>query len=334
MGIVKKAKKILANKTVKRSLEIGKGGLSALAAVNAAKKGDVGRSDKKGSAAIKAVLGKKGYKSLVQGEKKLIGDKNAKLLTRVKETGVQLGSAAYSLKKGDLKGAEQHLGKGIAEGVGRGNLRVAEHFGQDLIGKKNYNAIHKYGKRGLETGLSLASAIGAASTGNELGALKYGTAAVRQGVGAEKIHQGQRLLKKKIGEDNYNMLMNSYKAAQLGIDLAKGAHGLNNAYEKDNKVQMLNKSIKLAKKSKQAYELFKDVHDQANASHVPVGHPIVTAGDQSSVPSSSYSSGPIGGSSKKPMIMTPIGGGGKKPAVIVAAASNKPIGGSSGKPRM
>lgn len=38
MGIVKKAKKILANKTVKRSLEIGKGSLSALAAVNAAKK--------------------------------------------------------------------------------------------------------------------------------------------------------------------------------------------------------------------------------------------------------------------------------------------------------
>lgn len=300
MGIVKKVKAAAKSKPAQRGLEIAKGAIAARAAYKAAGKGNVGKADTKQNAAMKGLLGQKGYKAVIKGEKNLIGNKNAKALDRTKRTGVALGSAAYSFSHGDARGAKNNLGQAIKIGVGINNLRVAQHAGQDAIGKKNYNAIHKYGKRALNVGLDVASTAGAIEGGNYLGAANYGSNAVRTAIGAEKLHQGKRALRDKIGQKNYDMLNNSYKAAQLGLAIGKTASDLSKAHDEQKYLKVAMKAKKLYGQANQAHGLFQNIHANAKASSVPVGNSVVTPSTSYTKVAPTPSSGPIGIGGKKP----------------------------------
>jgi hypothetical protein len=301
MGILKKVKSVAKSAPVKRGVQVVKGVIAARSAVKAIQKGNVGKADAKGSSALKNLLGKEGYSSLVKGEKKLIGEKNAKALDRVKRTAVSAGSAGYSFSKGDFRGAKDNLGDAITTGVGKNNLRVAQHAGQDAIGKNNYNAIHKYGKRSLNVGLDVMSAASAIERGDYFAAAKYGGNAVRTGIGAEKLHEGKRALRDKIGQKNYDLLNNSYKAAQLGHDIGKTAADFSNAKDEQKYMKMAAKAKKLHDQATKAHELFKDIHAQAKAHNVPVGHAsIVSAEPVQGRPNVQTTLTPIGGKSTRP----------------------------------
>lgn len=300
MGIIKKLKTAAKSAPAKRTLQVAKGALAARSAYKALGKGDIGKADKKQNAAMKGLLGEKAYKAVIKKEKSLIGEKNAKALDRAHRTGVALGSAAYSFSKGDARGAKDNLGQAIKIGVGINNLRVAQHAGQDAIGKKNYNAIHKYGKRSLNVGLDVASTAGAIERGDYMGAAKYGSNAVRTAIGAEKLHQGKRALRDKIGQRNYDLLNNSYKAAQLGLSMGKTASDLSKAHDEQKYFKMAMKAKKLHGQANEAHGLFKSIHSDAKAKDVPVGHSTITA-------------------NPKKINTTPIGGGGKKPPPSIVA---------------
>lgn len=310
MGIVKKLKSAAKSAPAKRVLQVAKGALAARTAYKAIEKGNIGKADAKQNAAMKGILGEKGYKSLIKKEKSLIGEKNAKALDRVKRTGVALGSAAYSFSKGDARGAKNNLGDAITIGVGKNNLRIAQHKGQDTIGKKNYNAIHKYGKRSLNVGLDVASTAGAIERGDYLGAAKYGSNAVRTAIGAEKLHQGKRALRDKIGQRNYDMLNNSYKAAKLGADIGKTASNISSAHDAQKYMKVAAQSKKLYGQANLAHDLFKTIHTDSKAKSVPMGHPSIVAGEPQQVKRLPSLLAP---SSQGAIAPAPIGGGGKKP---------------------
>jgi hypothetical protein len=314
MGIIKKIKTAAKSAPAKRGLQVAKGALAARSAYKALGKGDIGKADKKQNAAMKGLLGEKAYKSIIKKEKSLIGEKNAKILDRVKRTGVAAGSAAYSFSKGDARGAKEHLGDAITVGVGRNNLRVAQHKGQDIIGKKNYNAIHKYGNRALNVGLDVASTAGAIERGDYLGAANYGGNAIRTAIGAEKLHEGKRALRDKIGQRNYDMLNNSYKAAKLGADIGKTASDLSSAHEAQKYMKVAIKAKKLYGQANEAHGLFKTIHTDAKASKVKMGHPSIVAGEpQQGRPNARVMPTLITPSKVAVLPPTPIGSGGKKP---------------------
>jgi hypothetical protein len=319
MGIIKKLKSAAKTTPAKIAIRGVKGALDARSAYKALGKGNIAKADAKQNSAMKGLLGKKAYAAVIKKEKSLIGEKNAKALDRVHRTGVALGGAAYLAGKGNLRGSKDSLGQAITIGVGQNNLRVAQHKGQDTIGKKNYNAIHKYGNRALNTYLDVGSAVGAAERGDYIGAAGYAGNAIRTGIGAEKLHQGKRALRDKIGQKNYDMLNNSYKAAKLGASIGKTASDLSSAHDAQKYMKVAMKAKKLYSQANEAHGLFKSIHSSAKAGNVAVGHDTATASEGRPMVTVTAPRKPIGGGGIKPiMVSAPpkaIGGGGKKPGM-------------------
>jgi hypothetical protein len=271
---------------------------------------NVMRIDDLKKSALKDALGEKKYKQMIQGTKKLVGEKTYRRLDRAEQVSLQLDDAAYQGSRGNFKGSKDALGRAITKGVGKKALREGQHAGQDLIGKKNYNAIHHIGNRTLNVGLSVASAYAAAKKGNPKGALNYGLNAVRTGVGAKAIHKVKGQIRDKIGQKNYDLLNNSYKAMQMGMDIGKTMSQINEGYDLGKSQKMVNKTIKLANQTRKAAKLIKTAHKQAGA-HPDTGSIIAQAGPEPrpmTVTTSNVSnknvSAPIGG-----------GGGGKRPRI-------------------
>jgi hypothetical protein len=308
MGIFKKvksvassAKNVIKSVPVARGTQVVKGALAAKAAVKALSKGDLGKAQAKGAAGLKGLLGDKAYYAAGSKVKNALGEKGLKTLNRIDKTTVAAASAANSVRKGDFRGAKNNLGDAITIGVGKNNLRKAMHKGQDVIGKKNYNAIHKYGNRTLNVGLDALSAASAIERGDYGAAAGYGSNALRTAVGAKKLHEGKRAIRDKIGQKNYDLLNNSYKAAQLGHDLGKTAADFSMAKDAQKYLKMAKEAKKLHGQAKDAHTFFQGVHAQAQAKNIPVGHPSIVAGEPTQGrPMVQVPTGAIGGSSMKP----------------------------------
>ena len=301
MGIFKKAKKAVkasVKADVKLATRVGKGAASANKIISALKSGD----SAKASEGLKGAIGKKAYTALIKKEHSMIGEKNSKIVARAGKTALLVGSAAYKASKGDLRGSKNSLGSAITTGVGRNNLRVAQHAGQDLIGKKNYNAIHKYGNRGLNTVLDVGSAIGAAERGDFSGAATYGGSAVRTAIGAKKLHEGKRALRDQIGQKNYDMLNNSYKAAKLGASIGQTASSLQTAHDEQKYMKMAKNAKKLYGQANEAHGLFQSIHSNANAGKITATSPAPTSSTTTTRmrPTAPIGGGGGGGMRKKP----------------------------------
>lgn len=289
----------------KKAGKIAVAGLQAKAAYGAAgkKNVDVKRIDRLKKSALKGALGEKNYKKMIQGTKDLIGEKNYRRLDRANEVALNVGDVGFQLSRGNFRGAKDSAAEAIDRGVGKKALRKAQHAGQDLIGKKNYNAIHHIGNRVLNTGLDTASVAAAIQRGNFKGAVDYGLNAVRTGAGAEAIHKVKRKIRDKIGQKNYDLLNNSYKAMRLGMDIGKTISQINEGYDAGKTQKMINKTYKLARQSEKAAKLIKHSHEQAGA-HPNTGSIIAAPGPD-----------------PRPMVVTTskvsdkaiIGGGGRKP---------------------
>ena len=293
----------------KRAASIATAGLKASAAYKAVGKDNVNvmRVDELKKSALKNALGDKKYKQMIQGTKKLVGEKTYRRLDRANEVGLQLGDAVYQASKGNLRGTKDAVDRAITKGVGKKALREGQKAGQDLIGKKNYNAIHHVGNRVLNVGLDAGSAVMAARKGKVGAAMKYGGNAVRTGVGAEAIHKVKRKIRDEIGQKNYDLLNNSYKALQMGMDIGKTISQIHEGYDLGKNQKMLNKSIKLAKQTKKATDLIQQAHKQAGA-HPSTGSVIVAPGPEprpmvvtSSKVSNKNVNSPIGANVRKPV---------------------------------
>jgi hypothetical protein len=293
----------------KKAGKIAVAGLQAKAAYGATgkKNVDVMRIDRLKKSALKGALGEKNYKKMIQGTKDLVGEKNYRRLDRANDVALSLGDAAFQASRGNFRGVKDSIGTAITRGVGKKGLREAQSAGQDAIGKKNYNAIHRVGNRVLNTGLDTASAVAAVRRGNLKGAVDYGLNAARTGAGAEAIHKVKRKIRDEIGQKNYDLLNNSYKAMRLGMDIGKTIGQISEGYDAGKTQKMINKTYKLARQSEKAAKLINNAHQQAGA-HPSTGSIIAAPGPEprpmtvtTSNVANKISSAPIGGGGRKPV---------------------------------
>jgi hypothetical protein len=192
------------------------------------------------------------------------------------------------------------LERGMTTGFGKKALRGAAEEYKGAIGEKNYKKIHRIGNRVLDTGLDAASAGVALSSGNYTKAAKYGGSAVRKGIGAEALHKAKRAVRDEIGQKNYDLLNNSYKAMSLGMDIGETMGKLSEGYDSGKHMKMVSQSIKLAKQAKKAHGFVQGLHGKTNT------HPAMMPAMQQPTMGA-----PAMGSSLKPAEvkkMGPIGG--------------------------
>jgi len=298
-----KAKKVL-KKVAAKAGKLAGSALAANAAYRALQRDDINvkRIDTLKNKAIKGAIGEKNYKKMIQGTKDLIGEKNYRRANRAYQTGLEAGDVVFQAGKGNFRGSVDALERGMKKGFGEKALRGAAEEYKGVIGEKNYKAIHRIGNRVMDTGLDAASAGVALSSGNYKKAAKYGSSAVRKGIGAEALHKAKRAVRDEIGQKNYDLLNNSYKAMALGMEIGETMGKLHEGYDAGKHMKMVSQSIKLAKQAKKAHGFVQGLHTQTNT------HPAMMPTMQQPV---AIAPAPATSNAAAMKKMGPIGGVGK-----------------------
>ena len=147
-------------------------------------------------------------------------------------------------------------------------------------------------------GANAASAYLAYARGDPLAASKYTGRTAEAAIGTQQLRKIHGGIKDKMGEKNYNMVYNSYKAGSHGVALGYNLAKLNSSAGAFKDVQSAGNAAKLgiagyktATAAHKAVTHIADVHAKSNVTQTT--QPIITQGSIKKPPV-------IGGTSRRP----------------------------------
>ena len=231
-------------------------------------------------------------KGVLKKVKKFAASKTGKSLIKVGKTA--LAGDVYGLEKQGI----DRLGKAI----GKKNLRKGQAFGEDVMGKKNYQATAKGAKRANRVGANATSAYLAYARGDPVSAAKYGGRTAEAAMGTQALRKIHGAVKDTVGEKNYDIMNNSYKATRHGVTLGYNLAHLSNTASAFKSVNSVGNAAKMGVAAYHTADSAKTAMDHAKQ-WANTGLPNKQGGTKASVVASTSV-----GSVKKPMI-----GGVKKP---------------------
>lgn len=234
-------------------------------------------------------------KGLLKKAKKFTTSKTGKSLIKVGKTALA----------GDVYGLEKMALDRAGKAIGKKNLRKGQAFGEDVMGKKNYQATAKGVKRGNRVGANATSAYLAYARGDPVAAAKYGGRTAEAAMGTQALRKIHGAVKDKVGEKNYNTLNNSYKASRHGVTLGYNLAHLSSSASTFDQARNVGNAAKLgmagyhtAHAATKMAEHLHQVH-KGTAANGPKQKTKLIAPPIASQPNAIK--GPIGGNSRKPM---------------------------------
>jgi hypothetical protein len=232
-------------------------------------------------------------KGVLKKVKKFAASKTGKSLIKVGKTA--LAGDVYGLEKQGI----DRLGKAI----GKKNLRKGQAFGEDVMGKKNYQATAKGAKRANRVGANATSAYLAYARGDPVSAAKYGGRTAEAAMGTQALRKIHSAVKDKIGEKNYNTVNNVYKGTRHGVTLGYNLAHLANTSSTFNQAKNVQNAAKLGMAG------YHTAHSaQTMAQHLNQVRKGTAANGQNTN-SKITKLTPVGGNMQK---TAPIGGGGMR----------------------
>lgn len=174
-------------------------------------------------------------KGVLKKVKKFAASKTGKSLIKVGKTA--LAGDVYGLEKQGI----DRLGKAI----GKKNLRKGQAFGEDVMGKKNYQATAKGAKRANRVGANATSAYLAYARGDPVSAAKYGGRTAEAAMGTQALRKIHGAVKDTVGEKNYDIMNNTYKATRHGVTLGYNLAHLSNTANAFKSVNSVGNAAKM-----------------------------------------------------------------------------------------